>query len=131
MALMALFIGLTIAAQGVFGLAAPDVFLRTLRLVQTPPVIYVAAVVRVAFGIVLFRAAPVSRVPTFLRALGLVIAIGGLITPIFGVRIGHAILDWWSTGGPPLVRAWAGFSLALGALIAYAVAPNRTRNHHE
>ena len=123
MALIALFIGLAIAAQGVFGLAAPDAFLRTLRSIQTPPVIYLAAVVRVAFGLVLFRAAPVSRAPTFLRALGLIIFIGGLVTPIFGVQIGHAILDWWSAGGPPLVRAWAAVSLLLGAFIVYAVAP--------
>jgi hypothetical protein len=126
-ALVALFIGLVIAAQGVFGLAAPEVFLRALRYIQTPPVIYLAAAIRVVFGVVLFRAAPESRAPTFLRVLGFVIVIGGLLTPFFGVRIGHAILDWWSAGGPPLVRAWAGFSLALGVFIVYAVARSGTR----
>jgi len=125
--LAALFIGLAIAAQGVFGIAAPDVFLSALRYIQTPPVIYLAAAIRVVFGVVLFRAAPASRAPRVLRVLGFLIVIGGLLTPFFGVRIGHAILDWWSAGGPPLIRAWAGFSLALGVFIVYAVAPNRTR----
>jgi len=125
--LVALFIGLVIAAQGVFGIAAPDVFLRTLRYIQTPPVIYLAAAIRVVFGVVLFRVAPESRAPKFLRVLGVAIVIGGLLTPFFGVRIGHAILDWWSAGGPPLVRSWAGCSLALGVFIVYAVARSGTR----
>jgi hypothetical protein len=123
----AFFIGLAIAAQGIFGIAAPDAFVRTLRLIQTPPVIYAAAVIRVAFGLVLFRAASASRTPKILRALGLIIVIGGLLTPFFGVRIGRAILDWWSAGGPHFVRMWAGVSLALGAFIVYTIAPNGTR----
>ena len=127
MALVALLIGLAIAAQGILGIVAPDVFLRALRSIQTPPVIYLAAVIRVVFGVVLLRAAPASRAPRILRVLGFVIVIGGLLTPFIGVRIGHAILDWWSAGGPPLVRVWAGVSLALGVFIVYAVAPNRRR----
>lgn len=127
MTLAALLIGLAIAAQGIFGIAAPDAFVRALRLVQTPPVLYVAAVIRVAFGIVLVRAAPASRTPTFLRALGCLIVFRGLLTPFFGVRIGHAILDSWSTGGPGVVRLWAGVSLALGASIVYATTPRGSR----
>jgi hypothetical protein len=121
----ALLIGLVIAAQGIFGIAAPDPFVDALTYVQAPPVIYVAAVIRVAFGVVLFRAAPVSRTPTILRILGSFIVLGGLLTPFFGVRIGHAILDAWSAGGPGVVRLWAGVSLALGVFIVYAVAPWR------
>jgi hypothetical protein len=121
----ALLIGLAIAAQGIFGIAAPETFASAITFVQTPPVIYVAAVIRVAFGVALFRAAPLSRTPTILRALGSLIVFGGLLTPFFGVRIGHAILDSWSEGGPSVVRVWAGASLALGVLIVCTVAPRR------
>lgn len=68
MSLAALVIGVAIAAQGIFGIAAPEAFVRVLRAIQTPPLIYAAAVVRVAFGVVLFRAAPASRTPGVLRA---------------------------------------------------------------
>jgi hypothetical protein len=121
----ALIIGLAIAAQGVFGLAAPEAFLNALTFVQTPPVIYVAAVIRLAFGVVLFRVAPASRTPTILRVLGSLIVLGGLLTPFFGVRIGHAILSSWAVGGPGVVRVWAGVSLALGVFIVYSVEPWR------
>lgn len=125
MALVALLIGLLIAVQGILGIAAPDAFLSIVRFFQTPPVIYLAAALRVVFGVVLVRAAPASRAPKVLRVLGFIIAVGGLVTPFVGVRAGHVILDWWSAGGPALVRVWAGVSLALGAFIVYAVAPNR------
>jgi len=115
-------VGGAVTAQGVFGLAVPDLLLALLRAIQTPPVIYLAAVVRVAFGIILVLAAPASRTPLALRALGALIVVGGLISPFYGEQFGHAMLDWWQAGGPPLIRAWAGFSLVLGVLILWSVA---------
>lgn len=120
--LAAIAVGGAVTAQGVFGLTVPELFLALLRAIQTPPVIYVAAVVRVAFGIVLVLAAPASRVPSALRVLGSLIVAGGLITPFYGVQFGHAMLDWWEAGGPLLIRAWATFSLVLGILIIWSVA---------
>lgn len=123
--LLALLIGLLLVVQGILGIVAPDVFVGSIRFMQTPPVLYVAAVLRVAFGVVLVCAAPGSRAPRFLRAFGFIIVIGGLLTPFVGVWASQHILDWWSAGGPALVRVFAGVSLALGFLIVYAVAPHR------
>ncbi|MBA3834096.1 MAG: hypothetical protein H0X34_19840 [Chthoniobacterales bacterium] len=95
--------------------------MRILRFIQMPPVIYLAAIIRVVFGVVLIRAAPASRAPKFLRVFGFIIIIGGLLTPFVGVRFAHVIFDWWS-GGPGLVRVFAGVSLALGVLLLYAMA---------
>lgn len=131
MRLAALLIGALIAAQGVFGLAAPEAFLSAITFVQTPPVIYGAAVIRVTFGLVLLRVAPLSRTPMSLRILGSLIVLGGLLTPFFGVRIGHAILESWSSGGDGVIRVWAGFSLILGAFILYTVAPRRIAERSE
>ena len=125
MPIAALFIGLLIVAQGVVGLVAPDLFVELVRFFQKPPVIYLAAAIRFACGVVLFRVAPLSRAPGALRGLGLLIALGGLITPIFGVAMARVILGWWSEGGSALVRVWAVAALALGALIIYATAPAR------
>jgi hypothetical protein len=125
MALLALLIGLLLIVQGILGIAAPGVFLRTLRLIQTPPMIYLAAVIRVVFGVVLFAAAAGSRAPKFLHVFGFIIVIGGLLTPFVGIRFAHFILDWWSAAGPALVRVFAGISLAVGIFVVYAVAPDR------
>jgi hypothetical protein len=122
---MALLIGVLLVVQGILGLAAPDVFLMTIRFIQTPPLMYLAAALRVVIGVVLVRAAPGSRAPRFLRVFGFLIIIGGLLTPFVGVWASQHILGWWSAGGPAVVRVFAGVSLALGILIVYAVARER------
>jgi hypothetical protein len=123
--LVAALIALLLIVQGILGLAAPAVFVRVVRWFQTPPVIYLAAVLRVAIGVVLVCAAPGSRIPTFLRVFGFIILVGGVLTPFVGIQFAHMILDWWSAQGPALVRVFAGVSLALGIFTAYALAPKR------
>jgi len=125
MPIAALSIGLLIVAQGILGLAAPDLFVGLVRTLQQPPVIYAAAVIRFLFGIVLFRAAPISRLPVALRSLGALVALGGLLTPFIGIPLARVILGWWSDGGPAIVRIWAAAALCLGALIVYATIPAR------
>jgi hypothetical protein len=115
----AFIIGLLIVTQGIVGLIAPEFFLQLIQSIQTPPIIYVAAVIRVAFGIVVVLAAPLSRAAIPLRVLGALIALGGAMTPFFGVRVADIILGWWSQG-PGIVRAWATAALLLGLFIVYA-----------
>ncbi len=55
--------------------------------------------------------------------LGIFILVAGLSTPLFGVERSRKVLDWWSARGPTLMRVWAGFGLAFGLLLAYAVMP--------
>lgn len=125
MKLLALFIGLSVAVIGILGLAVPEVFVAAVGFFQAPPLIYLAAVVRVLVGVVLIAAAPASRAPRVLRVLGFLIVIGGVITPFFGVHLAQLILGWWVAGGSALVRGWAGVGLMIGSFIVYAVAPNR------
>jgi hypothetical protein len=122
---LAVFIALLLIMQGILGLAAPETFVRVVRFFQTPPVIYLAAVLRVTIGLVLVCAAAASRAPKFLRSFGSIIVIGGVLTPFIGIRFAHLVLDWWSAQGPALVRVFAGVSLALGLYTAYAMFPKR------
>lgn len=103
---------------------APEFFLRLIQFIQTPPIIYIAAVARIAFGIVLVLAAPLSRAPIALLILGALIILGGAMTPYLGVRLAEIILGWWSQG-PGVVRAWAAAALLLGIFIVYAVRSDR------
>ena len=119
MPVAATIIGLLIIAQGIVGLVVPEFFLRLIQSIQTPPIIYFAAIVRIAFGAVLVLAAPLSRAPIALRILGALIVLGGAMTPFFGVRLADIILGWWSQG-PGIIRAWATAALVLGVFIVYA-----------
>jgi hypothetical protein len=71
--------------------------------------------------------APTSRAPTTIRILGVVIIVAGLITPLLGVERARMIVEWWATQGSGFMRAWAGFALAFGLFLAYAVAPRTPR----
>ena len=115
-------LGCVVLLQGLVGLVAPEAFVQLVRFFQVPPVLYVAALVRVAFGVVLVMAAPRSRMPMALRCLGAAIVLGGLATPFLGVQIAHVILGWWTEGGTVVVRAWALGATAIGGFIMVAAA---------
>jgi hypothetical protein len=120
-ALTALGIGVFILSLGLLGLAAPQLFLQTVSFFQSPPVIFLAAVLRVAVGATLVVAAPLSRAPMPMRVIGAFIFAGGVFTPFIGVEIGKTILGWWISGGPVMIRIWAGMGMVLGGLIVWAM----------
>lgn len=124
MKLIALLFGIFVVAIGSLGIVVPELFVSTVGFFQLPPAIYFAAVIRVAVGIVLIRVAPASRAPMALRVLGFLIFIGGVLTPFIGIQFAGQIFDWWTAGGPMLVRMWACAGLVIGIFVIYAVAPN-------
>jgi hypothetical protein len=123
--ILGFFVGLLLVLQGLLGMVAPDAFVGVVRYFQSPSVVYVAAALRIAIGIVLLCAATGSRLPSFLRVFGVLIVIGGVLTPFVGVQFAHTILALWASRGPGLVRLFAAVSLALGLFTAYAISPKR------
>jgi hypothetical protein len=123
MAIVALVLSLFVAALGALGMVSPMRLLSIVRQFQRPAGLYAAAALRVVLGVVLFLAAPTSRSPEVVRILGIIILISGLITPLFGLERFRRLLNWWSARGPTFMRIWAGFALAFGLLLAYAVVP--------
>jgi hypothetical protein len=124
---VAFMIGILVVFQGVLGILLPYLFLDLVREFQYPPGIYLAALIRIAFGLVLCFEAPSSRAPPLLLVLGIFIAAGGLLTPYFGIYFAHVILGWWSDGGGGMVRGWAAIAVVLGTFIAWASWPVRRR----
>ena len=122
---LAVSLGLIIAAVGLLGVAAPSVLLEFGRLLQSTNALYIVAGVRVMFGGVLLWVAPTLRTPRIFRVLGVFIIIAGVITPFFGVERSRAMFEWWSTQGLYFTRAWAIVAVAFGLFIVYAVATPR------
>lgn len=96
-------VGILILVLGVKGTFAPAGFVETVTFFQSPPMLYVAAVVRVAVGLVLIVAAPASRMPVLVRALGVLIAVGGLLA-----------------ANPLIPRVFGIVALGLGVMVLYA-----------
>jgi hypothetical protein len=123
MALIALVLSLFVAALGALGMVSPMKLLGIARHFENPGGLCAAAALRIVLGVALFLAAPSSRAPEVVRVLGIIILVGGLITPLFGVERTRKLLDWWSARGRTFMRVWAGLALVFGLLLAYAVVP--------
>ena len=100
-------------------LVAPDLRLSFERSLITPAGLYVFAVGRIALGLVFVFAAPASRAPRMVRALGFIVIIAGLMTPVFGVTRALAVVDWMASAGPFLMHIDAVVGIALGSFLLY------------
>ena len=122
---LALAIGFFVAAVGIVGIVAPHSLQTIAQYSVTPLGLYAAAALRAAFGVILVLAGPASRTPKVLRVVGCIALVFGLITPFLGVDRARAILDWWSSQGPGLIRLWPAVAAVVGVFIVYAVIPGR------
>jgi len=112
---------------GIVGLVSPDSVTTLRRLYfATPGRLYPAAAVRVAMGLVLILAAPASRAPKTLRALGAVVYMQGLAATLLGPDRARAILEWETMQGT-LLRVGAAVALATGGFVAFAVTGHRPK----
>jgi hypothetical protein len=83
----ALLVALFTIAVGILGLASLDSLTTVRRLYFATPVgLYAAAAVRVAMGLVVILAAPASRAPKTLRALGALVCVQGIGAVLFRTR---------------------------------------------
>jgi hypothetical protein len=125
---IALFIGLFITAVSIVGAVAPSVLLTVAQYFVTPLGLYAAAALRIAFGIVLVRAASASRAPAALRTLGFVVLVAGFMTLFVGVDRARAMLEWLSAQGSAFTRLLYGLALALGVFVVHAVGFSAARS---
>ncbi len=121
----AICVGVLMASLGILGAYVPEVFVAVVGFFQAPPILYLAAVIRMTVGVILWLAAPESRTPTFFRMLGAFIFIGGALTPFIGSAIGRSILNLWASYGHAMVRTWGLIATALGVFIIYSVMSKR------
>ena len=116
---LGLAVGALIIVVSAISFAAPELRLSLERSIMTPAGFYVIAAVRIAIGLVFVLAAPASRAPRTLRALGVIVIIAGLMTPAFGVARARAAIDWLSNAGPLLMHLDALVGMALGGFLVY------------
>jgi hypothetical protein len=117
--LLGLATGAVVILASAISLAAPDLRLSLERSMMTPAGLYAITAVRIVVGLTLVLAAPASRAPRLVRALGVMVMIAGLSTPWFGVDRARAVLDWVATAGPLPMRLDAAVGMALGGFLVY------------
>lgn len=122
---LALLVALLFIIIGAVLVVAPDRMLLVRPYVLTPIGLYAIGALRVGMGLVLMAVATASRAPRALRALGVVLVVAGLMTPLLGIeRTGH-IADWGMAQGRGLRWGVAAMLLGIGSFIAMAVSGGR------
>jgi len=112
-------IGALVILASAINLAAPGLRLSLERSLMTPAGLSTIAAVRIAMGLLFVVAAPASRAPWTVRALGLLVIVAGLSTPWFGVARSRAVVNWLSNAGPLLMRLDAVVGLAIGGFLVH------------
>jgi uncharacterized membrane protein len=127
MRVAALVVALFAIIIGVVGIVSPDGLTMARRHLLDRPgvVLYVAALIRVAMGLVLIVFAPRSRTPMILRVMGIVIALQGIVPQLIGIGRERVILEQEVTLGHAALRFGAVVALASGCFIAFVVKPRR------
>jgi hypothetical protein len=121
MRLLALLVGVIIAVAGLIGFAYPALLIALFRNSVTPPALYGVAVIRVFMGLLFIRVSRVAQHPRLLRAIGAVIIVAGVATPLVGAEGARAILSWGVLQGPVFIRLVGGFAALLGAVVVRAI----------
>jgi hypothetical protein len=106
---------------GVFGLISPAGMSSFVSCFRSRTGFSTAIVLRLVFGVALWRVAPASRTPAVLKALGVVSAASALALPLLGLPRYQAILSWWSRKSAVVVRAWSAAAVAVGVFILWSV----------
>ncbi len=120
MATLALTLSVLLSAFGLLGIISPEQLAAFARLFLTPGGLWLAAAIRVVLGVVFVLAAPQSRLPWTVRAVGTVSILGGVITPVLGIDRHRQILDWWMGRGAGFMRSWSMVALVIGVILTYA-----------
>ncbi|MBT8478097.1 MAG: hypothetical protein KJO06_04205 [Gemmatimonadetes bacterium] len=80
----------------------------------------VFSIVRIGIGIVFVLAAPSTRLPGFVWALGLLSIFSGIALPILGFDRLKKYTDWWLVKPDTAFRGWSLLGILLGALLLWA-----------
>ena len=121
---LALVVAGVLAALGVAALVIPEVLIGIGQNMASTTGLYAAGTVRVGIGLVLMLAARESRAPGLLRAIGAVVLVAGVATPLVGVDASRARLDW-EAAHLTLFRLEGVMFIWLGWVIVSTIRPMR------
>jgi hypothetical protein len=114
---------LLILSLGALALTFPAVLAAIVSLMQPPPMLYVAAALRLLIGIIFLSAAGDSRATLAVFFIGVVMVLGGIVTPFIGQGLARPILDAFLDGEIAIVRGWGIGAMTLGGFALWALKP--------
>ena len=119
--LLALAVALFIFVMGAWGVFAPGSIFAFISGWSSKTGFWLAVLLRLCFGLALWFAAPDTRSPVLLQALGGLAILLGLGLPIIGYERFQRVLDWWIGHSPFVMRLWSLLATAIGGLVLWSL----------
>lgn len=112
--------GVLVCLGSLVGIVAPAKLIGVVRSVMDRPgVLYLAVIVRVALGVLLIAAAPVSRFPVLFLTFGWIAIAAALAIPFIGYVRLVRLMEWFARMPAAAIRGWLIFGLAFGVFLIY------------
>src|SRR3989339_2044659 len=112
-------IGIVITAMGVLYLVYPQVVRILLSFFAAGYRIYLAAAVRLVFGVILLLAASQTAHPKITMVLGVIFLLGGILIVALGPKRTKPFLEWYKKWPLWGMRAAAILVILFGLLVIY------------
>ncbi len=122
MVVVALAFAALVLLLGAWGVLAPRSIITFIESWSSRGGLWLAVLMRVAFGATLLLASSLSRTPLAFQVLGGLVLASGIALPLFGYTRFRAFIDWWSKLPPTLVRAWGLLAVAFGMFVLWSMA---------
>ena len=113
-------IGLLILGLGIVFLLNPQTIKKLISYFRKGKKIYLAAVLRLLFGLIFLSAFPLSALPRVIYVFGVLFLASGTAILILGPRRTIPILDWYNKQSVSTLRFLSLPIIALGILIFYS-----------
>jgi hypothetical protein len=127
---IALLFSLMILLLGLASVLAPSVLTTIGEASLSAGAFLLVAAFRLAFGLILLRVAPASRMPRTVRVIGGLVLLSGLATLgtwFFALDHARAVIEQWLARGDLTLRLTGAVLVVFGGLLSYGLASGSTR----
>ena len=119
-----LIFGIVIASFSVYGIVSPSGLMGLVTSsTRDKRGFWFAVGIRLVLGAAFIIAAPQSRFPIIIQAIGVIAIIAAVVILIMGYDRLRAFVDWWRARSTGVVRAWCLLAALFGVFLVYAGLP--------
>lgn len=121
MLMLAKLIGVAIIAMGTVIAINGKAFTAMLDFWKKGKNMYLAGILRLAFGTLFVYISHLCRLPAVMSVLGILTIIGGVLIFVMGPKKILAMIEWFQKMPPLMTRAAGLVAIMVGALIVYSI----------
>jgi len=111
-------IGIFAVVIGLIGLVSPHKLTGIATSLESTMRFRLAIGVRLLIGVAFFFMAPYSSFPVVVEAVAVLSIVAAFIILISGQKRLDAVIEWWASCSPNVVRLSAGFAVVVGVVLA-------------